>query len=443
MKLIVACLVFVNLLIADIGIDEAWARVVKLNDGLHASSSDIRRAQVKQDSAESMYLPSVSVSGSYTHLDKPIGVDLDLPIPLPGIGSTLPIDLSQQDVFLADLQVLYPLYTGGKIDAAQDAYKAKVSEAKALHKMKEDEAFLNLIKLYYGVVVSESLYQTRQEAEAALRLHFKHAQKLQEQGQIAKVELLNAQVKLDRARIDAMKAKHRLEIVSSALDKMLKQKDSPSSTFFIVETISEQEYYINESTQNYAALGVLDAKGNQANALVNVEKAAWYPQVMAYGNVNLYKDDSVLMQSLPNWMAGVAVKFELFGRSDRNNEIQAAEILHSKVRYLKAEAQENLALAVEKTYKEMLLYKEEFDSLTSSIALSQENYRLRSIAFSEGLSTSVELVDAQMFLSGVKTKRFNSAYNYIKKLARLCVLSGDRDLFFKLKDISRGIENEQ
>ena len=439
MKLFVVYMMLVSLLFGDITIDEAWMRVKTLSDGLHASSSDIKRAKLKQDSASSMYLPSVNVSASYTHLDKPIGVEIPLIIPIAGHNS-LAIDFSEQDILLADLQILYPLYTGGKIDAAQDAYAAQVSESESKHKMQEDKAFLNLIKLYYGVVISKSLYETKKESEIALKLHFEHAQKLKQEGQIAKVELLNAQVKYDAARIESTKAKHKLAIVTSALHKMIKQNNIPTSLLFVDGNIDSQSHYSDESVENFAGLGVLDAKGKQALALVDVKKAAWHPQIGAYANVNLYRDDSVLMQTLPNWMAGVAVRFELFGRSDRSNDIQAAELLHSKVMYLKAQAQEDLRLAVEKTYNEMLLYKDEFDSLSSSLELSQENYRLRNIAFTEGLATSVEVVDAQMFLSGAKTKRFNAAYNYVKSLSRLCVLSGDSELFFQFENLSEGIK---
>ena len=126
--------------------------------------------------------------------------------------------------------------------------------------------------------------------------------------------------------------------------------------------------------------------------------------------------------------------------TDRAQEIQAAKLLNSKVKHLRDEAVQKLALLVEKTYKEMLAYKEEYLSLDSSIALSQENYKLRSIAFKEGLSTSVELVDAQMFLMGAKTKRLNAAYNFVQKVSQLSVLSGDRELFFQIEELSEGIE---
>ena len=35
------------------------------------------------------------------------------------------------------------------------------------------------------------------------------------------------------------------------------------------------------------------------------------PEVAAFGNYNLYKDDSPIMSTLPTWFAGVMVKIDL------------------------------------------------------------------------------------------------------------------------------------
>jgi len=442
-------LIFLSLssLMAEISIEEAWSSVRLKNDGVKAANSDIEIAQLKESSAESMYLPSVTLTGSYTHLSEPIKmegeIDLSsLPIPLPG-AIPYRLDLSEQDVFLADLQLLWPLYTGGKIDAAQDIYAAQADEARAMAQMKKDEEFLKLVKYYYGVVVASSLYETRKEAQKALQLHYENAQKLKNAGQIATIELLNAEVKLDAAKIQTSKARHKLAIARSAFFSQTKQNAAPSSSLFVNENIHEESYYKDQTQENYAGLKILDAKEKESAALVDIKESGWYPQVAAFANYNLYKDDSPMMGTLPTWFAGVMVKIDILQRKDRSQEAQAAKMLNAKVKYLKAEALDNLALLVEKTYKEMLSDKEEFNSLSSSIELSRENYRLRSIAFSEGLSTSVELVDAQMFLLGAKTKRLNAAYNYVKKVSQLCVLSGNRESFFEVVNMSEEIDDEK
>jgi len=443
MKKLIILLLFCEFVFAQTGIKEAWQMVEQNSDALKASKDGQNIARLKKDSAKSMYLPSISVTGSYTHLSEPIGTDThsiadSLASTLPftaTVMSALPnhqMDFSKQDVFLADLHMLWPLYTGGKIDAVQDIYKATLDEAKALAEMKKDEEFLKLVKYYYGVVVASSLYDTRKEAQKALSIHYKNAKKLKEHGQIANIELLDARVKLDAAKIDTTRAKHKYEIAFSALSSILKQKIEPSSEFAIKDLMKNQEYYQLQTEQNYAGLSILDAKQKQTQALVGVKKSAYHPTILGYANYNLYKDDSPIMKTLPRWFGGVMLKINLLQRKDRLQEIQAAKLLNSKVKHLKAQAIDSLAILVEKTYKEMESYKEEYDSLSSSLELAKENYRLRSIAFKEGLSTSVEVVNAQIFLLGAKTKRLNAAYNYEQKLSQLCVLSGDRDMFFEI-----------
>jgi outer membrane protein TolC len=442
MKIFLVLFLFIVCAFGDVDIREAWLIVEQNSDGLKAAKDNQNIANLKKESVKSMYLPEVSISGSYTHLSDSVGIDthtiansLSSTLPVTSaLMSALPnqqMDFSKQDIFLANLHMLWPLYTGGKIDAAQDIYRAAVDESKALLEMKKDKEFLKLVKYYYGVVVALSLYETRKEAQKALSLHYENAKKLKKQGQIANIELLNAKVKLDGAKIETIKAKHKYEIAMSALSSLLKQKIQPSSKLVVDKSMEDELYYKTKSWQNYAGLSVLDAKKKQTEALVKIKESDYYPTVVGYANYNLYKDDSLIMKTLPQWFGGVMFRISLLKQKDRAQEVQASKLLSSKIKHLKDEALENLAILVEKTYKEMSLYKEEYDSLSSSIELAKENYRLRTVAFKEGLSTSVEVVDAQMFLLGAKTKRLNAAYNYEQKLSQLCVLSGDRDMFFE------------
>ena len=448
MNTLITILLLSTTLFANINVYSAWQNVLNNNNGLKASKGDIRHAILKKESAEGMYLPSVSISGSYTHLNDPIGIDIsDVSKRLNPIisalgGKAIPseVDLLGQDIALVDLNLLYPLYTGGKIDAAQDAYSAQVSEVKAKYNMAKDKSFLELIKLYYGVVMTNALHKTRIESEKSLQLHYKHAQKLREQGQISRVELLNSKVKLDIAKIETIKAKHKVDIVASAFYKIIKSKNRPKTPLFVLHQVGAEHKYSEQSINKHSAIDVLNAKSKQAKALVDIEKSAWHPEVLGYASMNLHRGDSPMEEMSPNWMVGVGVKFNIFSRKDRAKEIEAAKILHAKVALLKAQTREDLSLAVQKTYDEMVLYRDEFESLSSSLALARENYKLRSLAFKEGLSTTTEVVDAQVLLSGAKTKRLNAAYNYVNKLAMLCVLSGDRELFFKFEKSSKGIK---
>jgi outer membrane protein TolC len=436
MKKLLLLLLLTTSLFSSVGIEEAWRVIEDKNSALAAAKEDIAAAQHKRSSVKSMYLPNISLSASYTHLDKVVDFDTSKVAELMAFyGITLfpsSVDLSKEDIFLADLQLMWPLYVGGKIDAAQDLYSAKVDEAKAMLAMQKDKTFLKLIKYYYGVVVAESLYKTRSDALKALQLHYENAKKLYNEGQIAKVELLNAQVKRDAAEIEKEKAADRVNLTKRALGLLIGSKATLASPLFVYESRENLRDFQEQLHNKSATLSLFDAKKREANSLITVKEAAFKPDVIGFADYNLYKDDSLMMESMPNWSAGVLVKFDILAREDRTEELEIAKLTNSKVLLLKKEALQNLEILLQKSYDEMHSAYKEFHALNSSLALAQENYRLRSLSFKEGVATSSDVVDAELFLESVKTKRANAAYTFVQRLAELLILSGERERFFEI-----------
>ena len=434
-------------LYANISINEAWQKVLKVDEELKASEAEALHVEKLKESKKSLYLPEINIGGSYTRMQMPLAIDTHIPdITIPGLGTlpgqTLHTELQDQDVFIANLSLFYPLYAGGKIDAANDAYEAKSNEAKAKHRLNEDKKFLKLIKIYYGVIIAKEVYNTRIQAQNALLHHYENAKKLKDAGQIASIELLNAKVKLDSAKIETTKAKQTYDITKLALFDLLHEKELPSSSLFINPALDDIKKFEKEMLENYVAFDILKEKEKQVDALLKVEKADFLPTFYAFGNYLLYKDDSPLMDMTPNWIAGVGVKYNLLSREGSSKKVEATRVLKNKLAHTISQTKSDLKLLIEKTYKEMLQFKEEYEARDSALDMAKENLRLREIAFKEGLATSVEVVDAQTFLTASKTQRLNALYNYILKISQLAVLSGDKNLFFELEKISNRIEDE-
>ena len=423
------------------------------NDGLKASASSVKHSQAVQNGADSMmYMPSIDLHGSYTRLSKPIDLDLSepinnfqsaleqaLPIQLP--PGTLPratsedatLDLSEQNVFLANISILWPIFAGGKTLYFSDIAKAQVASEKAKQELTRQKAFIELVKYYYGAEMGRVYYETRVEVEETFKKHFEHAQKLQAEGQIAKVELLNAQVQYDKATIETLKAHHKFTIATSALRMLLKEQDiNITSPLFINDNIRDKDYYVKRAIENYPALHLLDSKRKQTSAVVGIERGNYMPTVVAFGNYNLYRDDSIISKSAPNWFAGVAVNINLLSATGRSEKYEAAKVMDQQLSLLQQQAKQDLSILVEKTYNEVILYLDEFKAIDSSLAMAEENVKLRRIAFNSGLSTSLELNDAELFLAAKKTERLKVAYDFDQKLSYLMILSESSERFFEL-----------
>ena len=426
---------------------EAWQQVLKVSDKLQAQSQEVNRAKGEQEAGESLNLPSLSLNGSYTHLEKPIELDLrdlnplasldpaTLPPALGGALASIPGSLfvtpfTEQDIFRASLQAMWPIYTGGQITAAQGIHAAMVAEKQQELQLATRDLFTQLVDRYYAVDVTQSLVSTQTELVASLTKHVDHALALEREGQIAKVERLNAQVALDNAKVNLGSARRQHEMAVIALSRMLQRSDvSTNSPLFVLPQAPSLGDLTQMTLNQHPALKLLEAKEAQANGLVSLEKGKYHPTVFLFGNYTLYEGDSLFSKVEPDWMVGVGVKVPLLSRDGRSGKVEAAKSALLQARYTKAQTRQDLSLLLDQSYRQLLQAEEEFKALNTSLELATENLRLREIAFNQGLSTSIDRVDAELKLSAVKTQQLGASYRYVQAYARLMAISGQLDEF--------------
>ncbi|UKA31355.1 TolC family protein [Photobacterium damselae] len=449
----------------SVSFSQAWQTVVSQNEGLAAERTKVDQAKYLQDAAWDLNLPQVSVGANYTRLDDNIEISpSDLFSSMPASGSDAGKVISQlaeqlskltgtdfnslftsqitdKDVFTSSIRAIWPIFTGGRINAAQAIAEGKTEEAKYMLAMKKQATYEDLSRFYFGVVLAEQVYKTRQEVEAGLKQHFEHAVKLQQQGQIARVERLQAEAAYDKAKVETQKSKRDLEIVQVALTKLLNASSpiTPTTTLFTNEQLPNLDSFLSQTLTTYPSLHLLDAKRKQANGLIDVEKGKYYPEVYLYGNYNIYDGHSLAAELTPDWAVGVGVNIPLIDNTGRSGKLKAAHSAVSQVNHLQAQAKQDLSVLVEKTYKEANQALEEYQGLQSSLNLANENVRLREKAFSQGLSTSLDVVDAELFLASIKTQRLAASYQYITSLTRLLAISGQMSEFNQYQKY-RGLE---
>ncbi len=442
----------------DITFDEAWRLLLQNNEGLAAERAGVQRAGYLVDANRGRRLPSLDLTGSFTHLDDPItlgptellssmpiGEGLEqifsdlgslLGIPAGAVDRALTSTLMDDDVWNASLRALWPLFTGGRIGAAVNIAEAQLEEAEFRLLMQEQVKFEELAKYYFGVVLAGRVLETRQEVRDGLAKHLEHAVKLEEQGQVARVERLQAAASYDRSLVEFRKAERDLEIATLALTRIVGSEAlvHPASGLFTNSDLPTEESFVDSTLAQYPGLGVLDAKKRQATGLIKVHQGEYYPGVFVFGNYTLYEGDDLAGKMAPDWLVGVGVNIPLISPSGRRDRVGAARSSVVLVDHLRTQAEHDLQLLVEKTYREALQALEEFEGLATSLELARENVRLREIAFSQGLSTSLDVIDGQLFLAGVRTQRWVASYRYVLSLTRLLAISGGKNQFVSFQN---------
>ncbi|GAM57376.1 outer membrane protein [Vibrio ishigakensis] len=211
------------------------------------------------------------MSANYTRLDDDVTLDGNQIVE--STGNTAPAALqpllggivstiAEKDVFTSSIRAVWPIFTGGKIISAQSIAEAQTDEARAQLEMDRQAKYEDLAKYYFGVVLSKQVVQTYASVEKGLEQHAEFAAKLQQQGQIARVERLQADASLAKARVDRKKAERDLEIATSALTQILNQSQTvtPSTELFTNDTLPPLSAFTDETLTTYLGFRFLMPK---------------------------------------------------------------------------------------------------------------------------------------------------------------------------------------
>jgi len=442
---------------------EAWQQVSAKNDALAAARANVEQAEHKREAAKDLYLPEVGLSANYLYIDDEVtlspadilestqageqlapvitGLATSYGVSAAAVNSGLTSTVAERENLTSSIRAHWPIYTGGRIDAAQDIAAGKLGEAGYELEMKLEKQFGDLARYYFGVVLARRVLDTKADAESGLKKHRDNAILLEQQGQIARVERLQAEASYDRAIVDRRKAGRELEIARLALTRLLKSSQAviPADALFINDTMPPLAPFLDKTLAYYPGLGVLESKKEQATGLITVEKGKYLPTVGLFGNYSLYEEDNLANKLAPDWVVGVGVTIPLFDRSGRSGNLAAAKSMVKRIDAMQLQAQSDLSVLVEKSYHQTKQALEEYKGLGSSLKLAEETVELRVKAFNQGLATSLDVVDAELFRASIKTQRAVAAYKHVVTLAKLYAVSGQLQSFLLYQN-SQGTE---
>lgn len=460
---------------------EQAARYMSLNNyTVNQSDNLIHQKEQELKAARGLYFPKISLSANYVLMADDINLDLnpvketitplyetlgnygvfsDVPNPDPNTNTIMPIlpdnvgtqgvraqmleglelinasdwnTIIQKKQFgMVNAQFVMPLYTGGKINAANKAAKIELNEAQTEKSLKQDELFCELVDRYYGLVLSNHALQVREEVLGTMKSHLEDAQKLKDNGMIAEAEYLHAKVYYSQAERDYKKTVRENTVVNSALLNTLSTDTlyniAPVSQLFYVDSLNDLNYYISSCKQNSKMLKMIEHKKELAHQGYKVEMGNYLPTIAAVGTYDIANKD--LSEYIPDYVVGVGLTWSIFDGTSRSRKIKAAKYREAQVEDFSAQSELNINMAIHKYHQEVNIQLEQLHDLESAQQFASEYYRVRKKAFHEGMATTTEVSDASLALAKVKIDQLQAIYNYDIALAKLLFYSGTLDTF--------------
>ena len=439
-----------------LSLDEAIAFTLTDNPAMKAAAYEERAAQQQRRAAIGLRMPQINVTGAYAYLGKDIGVDLngakgpakDLagsilgsglipPEAIPTINGLLN-PLMQADWFLkiqdrslgfVGGEVTLPIWMGGKINAANRAARLTEQSVSCQSDQTRNALISELVERYFGLALAMQVVEVRQQVVDGVRRHLEDAAALEKSGMISRSERLYVEFKMAEAERELANARLQAETLSSALNNTLGRENDwlPATSMFLVDGIEDLGYYQELARDRNPQLSQVSLKRQMAEEGVRAQRADFLPQVAAMGGGSFCNYQ--VAGFVPRWAVGVGVNIKIFDGLNREYKYSAAKQTVRRVGELQNKAGQDIAVLVEKLYNQMMNYRNQMTSIDASLDFAEEYLRMKNAAFLEGMSSSSDLIDAELNLAGVRTERLQAAYNFDLLLARLLEAAGISDEF--------------
>jgi len=327
--------------------------------------------------------------------------------------------------------MIWPIFTGGKINAANRAAKIRYEAVGLENIQKSFELTNELVERYFGMVLASQAIIVRKDVQKTMEQHYQDAGKLFEQAQIANVELLNSKLNLADAEREFQKSVRQNEMLNEALLNTLAEKSftqlQPVTSLFYLDSLESLDFFYEMALQKSPLLAQVNKKKELAGEGLKAEKSGQLPGIALSGMYDIVNKD--LSPFLPSYLIGVGLKWNLFEGQSQNRRIKAMSYQKMQADDYFRKASSDVHTAITKYYQELCMYREQLKMMDTSVELADEYFRIRNKAFSEGMATSSQVADASLFLAKIRIDRLQAMYGYDVSLSKLLYYAGLTDQF--------------
>ncbi len=418
---------------------------LKNNPAINAGASQVKVADAKNRQVKSTYYPQANILSKYFYTNNLPGMypleSVEVPVTNNGTptGDVItmhpmaPYPDLDRDVLTFDFNLIYPIYTGNKRKNAElstenlhDVYSKNLNETKADMVKKAKTA-------YYNLITVNEVIKVYKLALEQLNKHLELAKKAYEEGVRSEFDVLNFQSKIAGFQSKVIELEGKRDILRTGLKNLMALPQDKNIEF----TGSIDSLYLTATTQQQVNLQSIQANNNKVQSLTSmielmgkkekIERAANLPTVFAFGNYHIIhgRDFPPFDKAWRNGYAvGVGIKLNLFDGNMSKAKVDEVKAVSEKL----TDYQEGLKLKLDFEYKKAL---ENIASLQTKKKTDEENlkvgkeaYKIATVGYKNGVITNIELNDAQLNVTKIKTTIINIEKELLIQYATLEYLDG-------------------
>ena len=375
---------------------------LKNNDQLKISGFKILTASANLKEAKSHRLPEASVSGSYLRLN-----NANITMANPGQGGEGGPTVNQ--VVYGMLSASYPIYTGGKVKYGIESAHYLEEAARLDAAGNKDAVILNTMEAYANLYKASIAVNVIKENLIASRKRDTTFSRLEENGLMARNDMLKANLQTSNIELALMEAESNYRVANVNMDILLGLPETTNlevdSTFVnYPKDINDVNELQLSAFNNRKDIQSLNYQQKSATAAIRIAKADAFPSVALTGGY--------VAADIPNFISitnamniGIGVKYNVASLWKENTGQLKAESRQLELSATQHQLTDQIKMQINRDKENFEVSRKKVDLFENNIIQASENFRIINNKYNNSLVTITDLLEADVSLLQAKLNK--------------------------------------
>lgn len=330
------------------------------------------------------------------------------------------LDLDIRNVFSVGVNLVQPIFMGGKIRELNRIAEASVKLANAQVESSRLDVLSNVEQSYWQVVSVVNKLKLAQSYAALLEQMDSDLQQMQQEGVATRSDVLMVKVRSNEAQLQLSKARNGLSLAKMLLCKQiglpLDSDVRVAEEDLRIEPVSSiKAGPLDETFANRPEIKSLNELNRMAKSAVNIQKSRFLPTVgLTAGWIgatpNPYNGFSKSMGG--SFSVGVALNVPIFHFGERLYTLRAAEFEEKAAQYKIEDAKEMISLQVKQLEYKVQESATRMQTAQKNLDSAEENLRSAQEGFKEGVMKSSDVLMAQTAWLSAHAEQIDAKIDY-------------------------------
>lgn len=398
-------------------LDECVKEALENNWKLKAKKEIIDQAQYVKNQARADFLPKLSTSYGYARYGWKNMLRT----------AAFNTEIGSLNNYQWKGTVTQPVFTGFALISSYRLAELGIDQSELEVQLETLDLALNTKTAYFDILTADNAVETAEKAAEALESHAEVARNFYKVGMIPINDLLQSEVEAGNAKQYVVRARNAARLARSTLNTILSRPVNAEVDIVDIEVHEVQkgdfQAYLEEALKNRPEIKLIDNNLLQTDQVINITESKNYPEIVFVWEYTKEGDSPSVNggggHEPSNWAAQAALKWTFWEWGKTYYAVKQQESIKNELLKTRMQMEQDIQLQIKDSVLNIETAETNIPITRKAVEQGEENLRVSQERYKAQVSTSVEVLDAQRYLSDARVFYYTALYQYHLARARL------------------------